>query len=282
MTDKLPPPLLALFAPRPPLRYLPPSDTAPANRRTARISGVAKFLEILNTPEPSYVPTETKAEEIERLRREKLQAHENRLKDGLESWNPNSDPLVKGDPFQTLFISRLSLDTTEQDLDDECGRYGQIERIRIVRDKISGKPRGYAFVVFTREKDMRVAYKDMNGVQIKGRRVLVDVERGRTVKSWKPRRLGGGLGGRHYTKAGLLRPVGKDLLREKERESDRFRQPERERERHDRDRYRARGGGREWDRERERDRVRDRDHDRDRFRDRHDRDRNSDRSRWRR
>ncbi|KAK9389293.1 U1 small nuclear ribonucleoprotein of 70kDa MW N terminal-domain-containing protein [Lipomyces mesembrius] len=282
MTDKLPPPLLALFAPRPPLRYLPPSDAAPENRRTARISGVAKFVDLLNTPEPSYVPTETKAEEIERLRREKQQAHEKKLKEGMEAWNPDSDPLVKGDPFQTLFISRLSYDTTEQDLDDECGRYGQIERIRIVRDKNSGKPRGYAFVVFAREKDMRVAYKEMNGVQIKGRRVLADVERGRTVKSWKPRRLGGGLGGRHYTKAGLLRPVGKDLSRERERESDRFRQPERERERHDRDRYRARGTGREWDRDRERDRVRDRDHDRDRFRDRHDRDRNSDRSRWRR
>lgn len=28
------------------------------------------------------------------------------------------------------------------------------------------------------------------------RRLLIDVERGRTVKGWKPRRLGGGLGGR--------------------------------------------------------------------------------------
>ncbi|KAF8485851.1 hypothetical protein DFH94DRAFT_157695 [Russula ochroleuca] len=29
-----------------------------------------------------------------------------------------------------------------------------------------------------------------------GKRILVDVERGRTVRGWKPRRLGGGLGGR--------------------------------------------------------------------------------------
>jgi hypothetical protein len=33
------------------------------------------------------------------------------------------------------------------------------------------------------------------GRKIDGRRVLVDVERGRTVKGWKPRKLGGGLGG---------------------------------------------------------------------------------------
>ncbi|GFN87305.1 U1 small nuclear ribonucleoprotein 70 kda [Plakobranchus ocellatus] len=39
------------------------------------------------------------------------------------------------------------------------------------------------------------AYKNADGKKIDGRRVLVDVERGRTVKGWRPRRLGGGLGG---------------------------------------------------------------------------------------
>ena len=52
------------------------------------------------------------------------------------------------------------------------------------------------------------AYKETDGIRIKDRRVLVDVERGRTVKGWRPRRLGGGLGGRGYTKALPARPVG--------------------------------------------------------------------------
>ncbi|KAF5828186.1 hypothetical protein DUNSADRAFT_18077 [Dunaliella salina] len=41
---------------------------------------------------------------------------------------------------------------------------------------------------------MKEAYKSADGRKIEGRRVLVDVERGRTVETWKPRRLGGGLG----------------------------------------------------------------------------------------
>jgi U1 small nuclear ribonucleoprotein len=41
---------------------------------------------------------------------------------------------------------------------------------------------------------MRAAYKDGEGLKIDGRRILVDVERGRTVKNWRPRRFGGGLG----------------------------------------------------------------------------------------
>lgn len=52
------------------------------------------------------------------------------------------------------------------------------------------------------------AYKETDGIRIKDRRVLVDVERGRTVKGWKPRRFGGGLGGRGYTKALPSRPSG--------------------------------------------------------------------------
>lgn len=38
------------------------------------------------------------------------------------------------------------------------------------------------------------AYKRADGKKVDGRRLLVDVERGRTVKGWLPRRLGGGLG----------------------------------------------------------------------------------------
>lgn len=84
--------------------------------------------------------------------------------------------------------------------------------MRIVRDKNS-RSRGYAFIVFERERDMKgegdicsrqflhphrtaVAYKESDRLVIMGKRVLVDVERGRTVRGWKPRRLGGGLGGR--------------------------------------------------------------------------------------
>jgi hypothetical protein len=42
---------------------------------------------------------------------------------------------------------------------------------------------------------MKEAYKQSDGRKIEGRRILVDVERGRTVDGWRPMRLAGGLGG---------------------------------------------------------------------------------------
>jgi U1 small nuclear ribonucleoprotein len=125
---------------------------------------------------------------------------------------PSDDPKVQGDAFKTLFVSRLAYGVTSDDLEREFGRYGPIERIRIVEDitaPVDAPPkkrkRGYAFIVYEREKDMKAAYKETDGIKIKDRRVLVDVERGRTVSGWRPRRFGGGLGGRGYTKGPAAR-----------------------------------------------------------------------------
>jgi hypothetical protein len=89
-------------------------------------------------------------------------------------------------------------------------------QVQLVRDQ-SGKARGYAFVQFESEDDLKDAYRRADGRKIDGRRyvlrvacesrhcmstcftsrdrrVVVDVERARTVPGWVPRRLGGGLG----------------------------------------------------------------------------------------
>ncbi|TWU77349.1 hypothetical protein ED733_005548 [Metarhizium rileyi] len=218
MTDKLPPNLLALFAPRPPLRWVEPPDYAPEKRKTAPVDGVAAFLPKLQEYKETdvYKPTESWLEARDRKKQEKKQAVEALLTDGPKNYSPNEDPNIRGDAFKTLIVARLSYDADERDLEREFGRFGPIERIRIITDTHAhDKPnkkkkahRGYAFVVFEREKDMRAALDSCDGIRIKDRRIKVDVERGRTVKGWKPRRLGGGLGGRGYTKTAPARPGG--------------------------------------------------------------------------
>ena len=44
--------------------------------------------------------------------------------------------------------------------------------------------------VYSADRFVAAAYKKADGMKIDGRRVLVDVERSRTVKGWLPRRLG--------------------------------------------------------------------------------------------
>ncbi|KAI1318658.1 RNA-binding domain-containing protein [Xylariaceae sp. FL0255] len=218
MTDKLPTNLLALFAPRPPLRYLDPPDRAPEDRRTAKITSIAQYLPSLAAYKESdgYVPTESWLQRRDRKKLEKKEEQAQMLGDGPTNYKPADDPNIRGDPFKTLIVARLSYEANEGDLEKEFCRFGPIERIRLIVDTHAHehpnkkrKPhRGYAFVVFEREKDMRAALDACDGIRIRDRRVKVDVERGRTVKGWKPRRLGGGMGGRGYTKAAPPRPSG--------------------------------------------------------------------------
>lgn len=75
MTDKLPPNLLALFAPRPGLRYLPHGDHAPEDRKTAKISGLASFLPEMEEYEKiPYTPTESWLQKKDRIKAEKKAA----------------------------------------------------------------------------------------------------------------------------------------------------------------------------------------------------------------
>lgn len=73
MTDKLPPNLLALFAPRPPLRWVPPPDYAPEERRTANITSLSSFLDAMKEykDKDNYVPTESWLQARDRKKLEK-------------------------------------------------------------------------------------------------------------------------------------------------------------------------------------------------------------------
>ena len=72
--------------------------------------------------------------------------------------------------------------------------FGAVEAVTIVRNKKTGKSRGYGFVEFRHERDADYAVMKADNRKIDGVRVLVDRELGRTRKDWLPRRLGGGKG----------------------------------------------------------------------------------------
>ncbi|CEI95951.1 hypothetical protein RMCBS344292_10125 [Rhizopus microsporus] len=248
MTDKLPPNLLKLFAPRPPLPYYPPLDKDPSKRAGCRVTGIASYVPLLKDHDPDYVPWKSLAEKRKEKAEAKRKKAEEDLQKALAEYDPEKDENITGDPFNTLFVTHLSPELTESDLQREFEVYGHIKK---VTKKCQAK--------FEREKDMRAAYKDADGLKILGRRILVDVERARTVKGWRPRRLGGGLGGREQ-KAANTNSSYKDRHHDRgysrhgynRRDDDRKRSRMRSRSRSPRG-YRDRG-----DRYRGRDRSRDR------------------------
>lgn len=260
MTAFLPPNLLALFAPRDPIPFMPPAEKLPHERkRTCNYDGFAQYVHLFEDPvdTPAKVEVELRDERRDRKKREKAEQVAYKLEQEIALWDPQNNENVSNDPFKTLFVSRINYYTSESKLRREFESHGPIKSIRLVHDTKTGKPRGYAFIEFEHERDMHSAYKHADGKKIDGRRVLVDVERARTVKGWLPRRLGGGLGGtRRGAPDVCTRYSGRDENRRRGDDSERRSRPRRSRSR-DRKR-RSRSRDRKPKRSRSRDRKRSR------------------------
>lgn len=198
MTQYLPPNLLKLFESRPPLKYVPPTRPLPHEFENRQYGLLSDHIHRLEDPKdrPAKPKVETKAERLERKKKAKMEMAAYKVEQKMALWDPSNNPEATSDPYKTIFVGRLNYETTEKKLRREFESYGAIKKVTLVKDSESGRPRGYAFIEYFKEKDMHEAYKRADGKRIDGRRVLVDVERGRTSKGWLPRRLGGGLGGR--------------------------------------------------------------------------------------
>ncbi|XP_026747821.1 U1 small nuclear ribonucleoprotein 70 kDa isoform X2 [Trichoplusia ni] len=230
MTQFLPPNLLALFAARDPIPYLPPAAKLPHEKKQKGYDGVGAFLNVFEHPSETPPPTrvETREERLERRRRERAEQTAYKLEQEIALWDPSTNARATMDPFKTLFVARINYDTSESKLRREFEGYGAIKKICMIFNKDSSKPRGYAFIEYEHERDMHSAYKHADGKKIDGKRVLVDVERARTVKGWLPRRLGGGLGGTRRGGADVnIKHSGRE---DNERERERYRLEQRDRD----------------------------------------------------
>ncbi|XP_074467979.1 U11/U12 small nuclear ribonucleoprotein 35 kDa protein [Sebastes fasciatus] len=121
-------------------------------------------------------------------------------------YKPNKG--VVGDPLLTLFVYRLNPQTTEDKLHQVFSKYGDIQRLRLVRDIVTGFSKGYAFIEYKEERSVVRARRDANKLVVDQHEVVVDFEQERTLNGWVPRRLGGGQGGKK--ESGQLRFGGRD------------------------------------------------------------------------
>lgn len=126
----------------------------------------------------------------------------------LAKYKPNKR--VTGDPDSTLFVGKLSKDTSQATVYKIFAKCGEVTRCRLVRDVVTGFSKGYAFVEYRSERDANLAWRELHGIEVDGCTILVEYEAARSLKGWIPRRLGGGFGGKK--ESGQLRFGGRDRL----------------------------------------------------------------------
>jgi len=89
-----------------------------------------------------------------------------------------------------LFVGNLSFNTTENDLQDAFAAHGTVVETNLMMDRESGRPRGFGFVTMSSADEAQKAIDALNGKEIDGRALTVNIARPREE------RPGGGGGGR--------------------------------------------------------------------------------------
>jgi RNA recognition motif-containing protein len=88
-----------------------------------------------------------------------------------------------------LYVGNLSFDVSENDLQDAFSKHGPVVEVSLVVDKISQRPRGFAFVTMETKEAADAAIKALNGSEWHGRKMTVNEARPREDR---PRSGGGG------------------------------------------------------------------------------------------
>ncbi len=76
--------------------------------------------------------------------------------------------------MKKLFVGNLDWATTEEQLNELFAQYGEIEEAVIIKDKFSGRSKGFGFVSFVNDEDADKAIEEQNEKEFLGRNLTVN------------------------------------------------------------------------------------------------------------
>ena len=95
-----------------------------------------------------------------------------------------------------IYIGNLSYEVTEEDLKQAFETFGEVESVKIIKDKYTNRSKGFGFVEMPAKAEAQSAINDLNGKELKGRTLNVNEARPRTESRGGRGGYGGGRGGR--------------------------------------------------------------------------------------
>lgn len=78
-----------------------------------------------------------------------------------------------------LYIGNLSYDTSESSLKDLFAQIGTVTSCDVIMDRMTNKPRGFAFVEMSSDEEAKKAIAELNGKDVDGRALVVNEARPR-------------------------------------------------------------------------------------------------------
>ncbi len=97
-----------------------------------------------------------------------------------------------------LFVGGLPFSTTEDELRDVFAAHGNVASAIVVKDRDTGRSKGFGFVEFESDDEGKAAEKALNGSDLGGRSITVNEARPREERPRRDFNGGGGGGNRSW------------------------------------------------------------------------------------
>jgi RNA recognition motif-containing protein len=94
-----------------------------------------------------------------------------------------------------LYVGNLTYDTTESTIEALFAQHGSVASVALIMDRDTGRPKGFGFVEMGSDEEAQAAKSALDGTDLGGRAIKVDVAKERAPRTGGSRSGGGGYGG---------------------------------------------------------------------------------------
>ena len=72
-----------------------------------------------------------------------------------------------------IFVANINFKTRKEDLEQAFATFGQVTSVKIVRDRETGRSKGFGFVEMPNDDEAAKALQEMNDRELDGRQLVV-------------------------------------------------------------------------------------------------------------
>ena len=76
-----------------------------------------------------------------------------------------------------IYVGNLHYGITEDDFKEVFAEYGEVDSVKIIADKFSGRSKGFGFIEMPNDEDGQKAIEELNDADLKGRNMKVNQAR---------------------------------------------------------------------------------------------------------
>lgn len=87
-----------------------------------------------------------------------------------------------------IYVGNLAYGLSEDDLKELFETYGEVESVKIIKDRETGRSKGFGFIEMTNDDEARTAIDELNDKEIQNRNLRVNEARPRPEKNWSDRK----------------------------------------------------------------------------------------------